>query len=257
MITYETLKSFCADDTLRPQMMYACRREDGWWATDGHRVICVPMEECQQGDVRFLCDEMPKEIGKFPNVEAVVNVKGFTSKFLVPVKAIEDAMAKLPLTDEMREVEREMKFIKCPECGGDGEIEISETVHFRGHWLDAEATCECPVCHGYGEIPDKEDYDPTKEEYDPESPEYSTMVPTGRKVPDVSGTLLHIKGNGYFKARFFNDLLRVAREQGVTEIECQGSNYRNCIIFRLHGVLIGFMPTYNGDGKADSIDIEL
>lgn len=59
MITYETLKSFCGDDLVRPQMMYACRRADGWWATDAWRIIYVPMTECQQGDMRFLCDEMP------------------------------------------------------------------------------------------------------------------------------------------------------------------------------------------------------
>ena len=257
MITYETLKTFCADDTLRPQMMYACRRADGWWATDGHRVICVPMEECQQGDVRFLCDEIPKEIGKFPNVEAVVDVKGFTPKFTVSVQAINDALAQLPLTDEMKEVEREMNFIECPECGGEGEIEISDTIHFNGHWLDAEATCECPVCHGYGQIPDKEDYDPKNDDYDPDSPEYSTMVPTGRKVPDVSGTLLHINGTGYFKAKFALDLLRVAKEQGVDEIECRGSSYRDCIQFRIHGVIVGFMPCFNGDGKLESIDIKV
>lgn len=217
----------------------------------------MPMEECQHGDLRFQCDEMPKDAGKFPNVEAVVDVKGYTPKFTVSVQAINDALAQLPETDEMKEVEREMKFIECPECGGDGEIEISETVHFRGHWLDAEATCECPVCHGYGQIPDKEDYDPTKEEYDPDSPEYSTMVPTGRKVPDVSGTLLHIKNNAYFKAAFAIDLLRVAREQGVDEIECSGSDYRKILIFRMHGVLVGFMPCFIGDDKLEGIDLEL
>lgn len=257
MITYETLKTFCADDTLRPQMMYACRRADGWWATNGQKIICVPMEECQQGDVRFLCDEMPKGIGKFPNVETVVDVKGYTPKFTVSVQAINDALAQLPMTDEMKEVEREIKFIKCPECGGDGEIEISHTIHFRGHWLDAEATCECPVCHGYGQIPNIEDYNPNKDDYDPDSPEYSTMVPTGRKVPDVSGILLHIPGNAYFSAAFALDLLRVAREQGVDEIECSGSDYRKILVFRMHGVLVGCMPCFNGDGKLECTDIKI
>ena len=257
MITYETLKTFCGDDPIRPQMMYACRRADGWWATDGFKVIYVPMEECQQGDVRFFGDEMPKDIGKFPNVEAVVNVKGFTPKFTITVQAINDALAQLPETDEMVEVERELKFIDCPECGGDGEIEISDTIYFHGHCLDATATCECPVCHGYGQIPDIEDYDPEHDDYDPDSPEYSTKVKTGRKVPDVSGTLLHIKGNAYFKAKFALDLLRVAREQGVTEIECRGSDYSRCIQFRVHGVIVGIMPCFNGDEKLEYIDIKV
>lgn len=123
------------------------------------------------------------------------------------MQAINDALAQLPLTDEMKEVEREMKFIDCPECGGDGEIEISESVHFRGHWLDATATCDCPVCNGYGKTPDMEDYDPENDDYNPDSPEYSTKVKTGRKIPNVSGTLLHIKDTGYFKATFALDLL--------------------------------------------------
>lgn len=86
MITFDTLKSFCSSDPLRPAMMYACRRADGWWASNGHKIICVPMEECQQGDVRFLCDEMPKDIGNYPDVEAVVDVKGFTPKFISPCR---------------------------------------------------------------------------------------------------------------------------------------------------------------------------
>lgn len=257
MITFETLKSFCAYDTLRPQMMYACRREDGWWATDGTRIICVPMEECQQGDVRFLCDEMPNDVPKYPNVEAVVDVKGFTPKLTISVQAIEDAMAKLPLTDEMKEVESEITFKQCPQCGGGGEIRIRESVYFNGRWLDAEATCECPVCHGYGKIPDIEDYNPEEDDYDPDDEKYSTMVPTGRKVPDVRGVLLHIHGNAYFKVAFALDLLRVAREQGVDEIECSGSDYRKVLIFRMHGVLVGFMPCLNVDDKLESIDIEL
>lgn len=257
MITYETLKSFCSEDLLRPALQYACRRADGWWASDGSRIICVPMDECQQGDLRFYCNELPKEAGNYPNVENVVDVKSFTPKFIVTTKAINHAMSKLPVTDEMVEVEREMKFVECPECGGDGEIEISETIHFRGHWLNAEATCECPVCHGYGQIPDKEDYNPKNDDYDPDSPEYSTMVPTGRKVPDVNGTLLHIPFNAYFKAAFALDLLRVAREQGVDEIECSGSNYRDVLIFRMHGVIVGLMPSFVCSNKFKSVDVKV
>lgn len=53
-----------------------------------------------------------------------------------------------------------------------------------------------------------EDYDPENDDYNPDSPEYSTKVKTGRKIPNVSGTLLHIKDTGYFKATFALDLLR-------------------------------------------------
>ncbi len=257
MISYETLKSFCADEDLRPQLMYACRRSDGWWATNGQKVIYAPMEECQQGDARFFCDEMPKDVGKYPNVEAVVNVKGFTPKFTITVQAINDALAQIPLTDEMKEVEREMEFIDCPECGGDGEIEISEIIYFRNHRLNAEATCECPVCHGYGKIPDKEDYNPKYDDYDPDSPEYSTKVKTGKKIPNVSGTILHINKSGYIKAAFALALLRVAREQGVDEIECSGSNYLDCILFRMHGVIVGILPVYNVDNELKYIDIKV
>lgn len=256
MITYETLKTFCATNTIHPVMNYACRRTDGWWATDGHRVICVPMEECQQGDLRFLCDEMPDNVGRFPNVEAVVDVKGFATKFSITVQAINDALAKLPLTDETVEVEREMKFLKCPQCGGSGDIDISESIYFNNHWYHAEATVDCPICHGYGQIPDKEDYDPKKEDYDPESPEYSTKVKTGKKIPDVDGALLHIKDNAYIQAAYALGLLRVAREQGVEQIECSGSDYRKILVFRMNGVIVGIMPFFN-DGSIKSIEIKV
>lgn len=255
MITFETLKSFCSSDPLRPAMMYACRREDGWWATDGCHIICVPMTEVQQGDMRFLCDELPADAGRYPNMEGVINVKKFEPKMTITVQAINDALAQLPLTDGMKEVEREMKFIECPECGGDGEIEISESVHFRDHWLHATATCDCPVCNGHGKIPDMEDYDPENDDYDPDSPEYSTKIKTGRKIPNVEGAACHIPGAGYFKAKYAFDLLRVAREQQVSEIECGGVDYHECLLFRMHGVIVGIMPIYNDDQKIDSVEI--
>ena len=257
MITYETLKTFCATDPLRPILNYAFRGKEGWWATDAQRLIYVPMEECMQGDERFQRDEIPENAGRYPNVESTFDVHSFTTKFLIPVKAIEDAINRLPLTEEMQEVERELKFIDCPECNGDGEIDITESILFNHHFYEAEATVECPICHGYGKIPDKEDYNPEKEDYDPESPEYSTWVPTGKMIPNVFSTFFRIPDFGYFRTSCFLDLIRVASEQGVTEIECSGLDDTHAACFRAHGVIVYIMSAHVPSCHPNVVDFKL
>jgi len=246
-VTYETLKSFCADEyALRPQLHYAIKRGEYWWASDGYRIICVPMNQTQQGDMRFLCDEMPNDAGAYPNVESIIDVKGFKSKFTIKVSAIKDAMSNLPKIDAYAEVKRELNFIECPECD-DGEIEIEDSVYYKGNRYELIATCQCPICHGYGKIPDVEGYDPDCDDYDPdEASTYIEMVKTGRKIPDLENTMLHIKGTAYIKSSNFNSLLRVANEQGVSEIECAGGNYNSCVVFRMNGVIVGLMPMIKG-----------
>lgn len=260
MITYETLKSFCAvDNFLRPALNYACRREDGWWASDGWRIICVPMEETQQADLRFHCDELPKSVGRYPNVESVVDIKSFEPTYYIEAKAIEDAIAKLPLIDEYKEVEEDLTFITCPECDGSGEIELDDTIRFNGNRYEVCATTECPICHGHGKIPDIEDYDPDEDDYDPDDDDkYNTMVATGRQIPDTNGTCLHLNNVGYIRTKAAYDILRVAREQQVSVIECQESDYSDCCLFRMHGVIVGIMPLYVDDKlKSSSIDVEI
>lgn len=261
MITYETLKSFCADQyDLQKSMVYACRREDGWWATDAHRIICVPMSEVQQGDMRFLCDEMPEDVGAYPRVENVVDVKGFTNKFTIEVSALVDALSKLPLTDEMKAKKQELEFVDCPECHGKGEIEIEDTIYYEGQSFDVYAEAECPICHGYGKIPDIDDYVPKEDDYDPkEENDYIVYEKTGKQIPDTKNSALHIPSTGYIDASYAKDLIRVAKEQGVDKIECQGGNYENVILFRMHGVVVGLMPMYVGSEKykLTIIDVEI
>lgn len=256
-ITYETLKSFCAEKyDLRPQLHYAIKRGEYWWASNGYRIICVPMNQTQQGDMRFLCDEMPNDVGTYPNVENIIDVKGFTPEFTFNISAINEALEKLPKVDEYKEVKRDIEFIDCPECD-DGEIEIEDTVYYRGSTYSVSATCQCPICHGYGKIPDFEDYDPDEDEYDPDEDEtYFEKVKTGRKIPDTKETLIHFKDVAYIRACFMDSLLRVAREQNTDQIECSGGDYGRCVIFRVNSVIVGLMPVLRDyHEQVQSVDI--
>ena len=256
-ISYDTLKSFCGKDDYRAALRFAVKRKDGWWATDGRRIICVPMEHTQQGDLRFLSDEFPDNVGKFPNVESIIDVAGFTPKFTLNALQIKRALDKLPLVYAYADKERAIKYITCPECDGDRTIEIDDTVYFNGEYYDVSAECECPICHGYGVIPDFKDYNPDKDDYDPEVDKTITYkVKTKRKVPDTSSTLIHLKDVAYFDGQYLIGLLQIAREQGVIEIECAGGDYVHLVLFRLDGVIVGLMPTLNEDDRMPSIDIE-
>lgn len=253
-ITYETLKSFCSEYDIHTELQYATKRKDGWWASDGRRIICVPMDQTQKGDIRFLCEELPKEL-KYPPVEDIIDVKGFIPEFTFNISAINEALEKLPKVDEYREVERDIKFIKCPECD-DGEIEISDSICYKGKGYDLYATCVCPICHGYGKIPDIDDYDPDEDDYDPDDEEYTTKEKTGRKIPDTKGTLIHFKDVAYIKACFMDSLLRVAREQNTDQIECSGGNYNRCVIFRINSVIVGLMPVLRDyHEQVQSVDV--
>lgn len=180
-ITYEQIKKFCDDDPIRP-ILHEPRLIDGrWYASDGHFIISIP-EAIVKYDESF---EKNKIECNYPDVKRFLQEESVKADKTVDVSIIEAAFIKLPMIDEEVEKEFPIKYIDCP-CCRDGKIEVSDSVLFKNHWIGVDAEVDCPVCHGYGKIPDWDDYDPENDdEYDPKfDTTYTKMVKTGNKVPD-------------------------------------------------------------------------
>lgn len=69
---------------------------------------------------------------------------GTTCNAKVTLKAIKDALAKLPMVEE-----EEIEDVDCDECGGSGKVEC-EYVDKGGATHDV--TADCPICFGTGYV---------------------------------------------------------------------------------------------------------
>lgn len=63
---------------------------------------------------------------------------------IVTLKAIKDALAKLPMVEE-----EDMEDIECEECDGSGEVECE---YVDNHGSTHEVTADCPICFGSGYV---------------------------------------------------------------------------------------------------------
>lgn len=218
MITYELLKSFCSDCELRPALRYAVRIEGRWWATDSKIVIAVPFDKCHPNDVRFTMDEMPKDIGAYPDILSATKINSFSPSGVLTVSQLQATLDKLPLVHKMVEVEKEINYIECPECDN-GQISVCKTVYFNGYSYDADGEVECPICHGYGQMSDFDNYDPDKDDYNPETDKtYIATVQSKQMVRDLENSVIDL-GGVTVKAAYIEKLLSVAKAMNVESIE--------------------------------------
>ena len=193
-ITYKHLHNFCDQpDTLRPKLLYPALIAGRWYATNDRVLISVPKEYVVEDERLY---DGCKIEGRYPNVKAIIQEEYFFPPGVVKIDTIKAAFAKLPMVEEEVEQEFPINYIDCP-CCDDGEIEISGDIHFKNHWIDVEAKVECPVCHGYGKIPDWDDYDPEEEDegYDPDNDKtYTKKVKTGNIIPSFGQGIIVCDG---------------------------------------------------------------
>ena len=192
-ITYEQLHNFCEKpDTLQPKLLYPSIAGGRWYATNRRVLISVPKEYVIEDERLY---DGCKIEGRYPNVKGVINEEYVRATKGVDISLIKAAFAKLPTVEEEVEQEIPINYIDCP-CCHNGEIEISGDVHFKKQWIDVEATVECPVCHGFGKIPDWDDYNPNEDdEYDPDNDTtYVNMVKTGNMIPDYEHGIIVCDG---------------------------------------------------------------
>ena len=193
-ITYEQLHNFCEkSDTLRPKLLYPALIAGRWYATNALILISVPKDYVIEDERLY---DGCKIKGRYPNVKGVINEENVRATKSVDLSVIKAAFAKLPMVEEEVEQEFPINYIDCPCCKY-GEVEVRGDVHFKERWIDVEATVECPVCHGYGKIPDWDDYDPEEEDegYDPDYDKiYTKKVKTGNMLPDYEHGIIVCDG---------------------------------------------------------------
>lgn len=240
-ITYEQLHNFCEQpDTLRPKLLYPCLMSGRWYATDSKVLISVPKEYVVEDERLY---DGCKIEGRYPNVKAVFDEAYFRSQGVVKIDTIKTAFPKLPMVDEYVEKELPINYIDCP-CCDDGKIELHESVRFHKRHIDVDHEVDCPVCHGYGKIPDWEDYDPDDDgEYDPDNDTtYTKEVKTGNKIPDYEHGIITCGGSKFNAGRlkviadFFDSI-------GADDVDCEIK--RDTIIFEYDGIFILLMGVYD------------
>lgn len=240
-ITYEQLHNFCEKpDTLQPKLLYPSIAGGRWYATNRRVLISVPKEYVVEDDRLY---DGCKIEGRYPNVKGVINEENVRATKGVDLSLIKAAFAKLPTVEEEVEKEFPINYIDCP-CCDDGEIEINDNIHFKKHWIDVEAKVECPVCHGFGKIPDWDDYNPNEDdEYDPdEDTTYVKMVKTGNMISDFEHGTIVCDG---LKCNAVNLKIIIDFFDGIGADEVNYEIKRDMITFEYDNIYILLMGVYD------------
>lgn len=150
-IGFDTLKTFCAEESLRPQYLFPCLKDGYWCATDGRILVMAKDSVCEDN---IQCYD--ESLGKYPNVFAVFNPRSFDPSCEVRLCDMEGALSKVPREKGYTKKEIETEYETCEACFGSGQL--TNEVLFRGSYI--EYNTECPICHGYGKVPVSNEYDP-------------------------------------------------------------------------------------------------
>jgi len=226
MVTYEQMKRFCADDCLRAALMEP-HKVDRWWCASNSYILIY--------DEEVLFDEkcVKTTDGKFPNVLAVFNPDNFRAEGSLTLERLNISFDAIPRVEVMREVSKPFKLVNCPSCN-DGEIEISDDIRYRNKYYEATATVECPICHGYGKIPDTDKYDP-ENDY-PESFELTEEIHTGEYTFDRNACLSLWSP---MRASLVYEVKRLMEETGYDS--CEVMRKKMLTIFHFGTVYIAIM----------------
>ena len=238
MLRYETLKRFCADDEIRLAMRYVKKVEGKWYATDGTALCRVDETARHPDDILYDVDEPPADM-KYPNVLAIVPETIGEGAVSIPVGEISDKISKVRQIKEMKDVEEDIHYIECgcDDCYG-GKVTLTESISYNGHHYNIEEEVDCPVCHGYGVIPDFDDYDPDEDDYDPETGKTCIVNKwTGKMMPDPDGPVGII--GMYVKAKYLQLVVDVAREMHTDTIHTD--RIGNMLVVDVKGVMICIM----------------
>lgn len=128
-------------DSVHPMINYAFYQGDYWYATDGHCLIAIsrvlmPKDNCmfmEQGPEVLNCYRVLNPLLKFNCIHTI-------SRQMMSwvIKQIPD------------ETYYKEKLVKCPECGGTGEVEFEYEAQEDGETYNTVDSC--PICDGTGRI---------------------------------------------------------------------------------------------------------
>jgi len=100
------------------------------WAINGYKGVAVKAELVS---------------GKYHKRKLTKNIGfGTPCNAKVTLKAIKDALAKLPMVEE-----EDMEDVDCDECDGSGEVECE---YIDNNGVTHEVTADCPICFGSGYV---------------------------------------------------------------------------------------------------------
>ena len=99
------------------------------WAANKHMAVAVKAE--------LVSGKYRKRKIKDPTLGTPCNT-------IVTLKAIKDALAKLPMVEE-----EEIEDVECEECDGSGKVECE---YHDNHGSTHEVMADCPICFGTGYV---------------------------------------------------------------------------------------------------------
>lgn len=133
------LCEFAADNELRPALSLPFEQGEYIFSTDTHVIIRVNKSLVDKGDY----DYSPKR--KVPDASAVF--PAHAPSFSISSEELGKAFAKLG-------IDPDDTTVKCPECGGSGEVDWEYTDHDGDTHI---MVADCPCCDGDAYIPNGAD----------------------------------------------------------------------------------------------------
>lgn len=202
-------------------------------ASDGSILLMAEKGACEH-------IETPSDYqGCVPNVGNVIKPQNIKAERTITAEQIRAAVNEIGYEDEVKtrpKAERP-KMIECPICYGRRRYQPQD-VKFNGRYYEVDEVV-CPICHGYGKIPDSELYNPDEVEYPSDYIEYEE-VKTGNKVIKKNGYISF--GVKYFKARYMERVLQVM--QAIDADSIQYAIDGDKLFFVLPNIYICVMRTY-------------
>lgn len=134
---------------------------------------------------------------------------------------VTDLQAALDRCPQVPEIKVSHKLIKCPECEGNGHVEVEYCSDYDGKIYDLKAVC--PICEGEGMI------------------EKEVKSPTGRTVPHDDW---HIRlGEGNFLWPRIDTVIKTCRLLGIENLRLLRTDAREMSIIELsEDIHVAVMP---------------
>ena len=147
-----------------------------------------------------------------------LKVRDYNTDIPLTVSQLQAALDRCPQVPEMKV---SYNYIKCPECGGKGHVDVEYLADYDGKMYDLEAVC--PICDGEGSIERKD------------------KVPTGRTVPHDDW---HIRlGEGNFLWPRIDTVIKTCRLLGIENLRLLRTDYREMSIIELsEDIHVAVMP---------------
>lgn len=180
------------------------------WASEGHILIMVN-KECVTGEY---------EIRKMGNT---LPVWDFNCNYDIPISELEKVIEKCPKEPEVLISYKEKK---CPECDGEGEVEVEYYAHSDNKYHDISG--KCPICGGLGTI----------------NEEIKTKI---GKMIMKEDSVIEIKG-GYLKSIYIKTLIKACKMLDIDSVKLLRVSHNYINIFALNDdIHIVLMPLYLGE----------